>query len=49
MKQSNTLFIYLSPEKDDSIEDISGLNLLYKESTSAIICGWWDISMIAAC
>ena len=26
MKQSNTLFIYLSPEKDDSIEDISGLN-----------------------
>ena len=24
MKQANTLFIYLSPEKDDSIEDISG-------------------------
>ena len=37
MKQSNTLFIYLSPEKDDSIEDISGLNLLYKESTSKLI------------
>ena len=24
MKQTNTLFIYLSPEKDDYIEDISG-------------------------
>ena len=37
IKQSNTLFIYLSPEKDDSIEDISGLNTLYKESTSKLI------------
>ena len=37
MKQSNTLFIYLSPKKDDSIEDISGLNLLHKESTSKLI------------
>ena len=37
MKRSNTLFIYLSPEKDDSIEDISGLNTLYKESTSKLI------------
>ena len=36
MKQANTLFIYLSPEKDDSIEDISGLNTLYKESTSKL-------------
>ena len=37
MKQANTLFIYLNPEKDDSIEDISGLNKLYKESTSKLI------------
>ena len=37
MKHANALFIYLSPEKDDSIEDISGLNLLYKESTSKLI------------
>ena len=37
MKQANTLFIHLSPEKDDSIEDISGLNTLYKESTSKLI------------
>ena len=37
MKQSNTLFIYLSPEKDDYIEDISVLNTLYKESTSKLI------------
>ena len=37
MKQSNTLFIYLSPKKDDSIEDISGLNTLYKESTSKLM------------
>ena len=36
-KQANTLFIYLNPEKDDSIEDISGLNTLYKESTSKLI------------
>ena len=34
MKQA---FIYLNPQKDDSIEDISGLNTLYKESTSKLI------------
>ena len=37
MKQANTLFIYLNPEKDDVIEDISRLNTLYKESTSKLI------------
>ena len=37
MKQSNTLFIYLSPEKDDYLEDISGLKTLYKEPTSKLI------------
>ena len=37
LKQANTLFKYLTPEKDDSIEDISGLNTLYKESTSKLI------------
>ena len=37
MKQANTLFIYLNPEKDDYIETISGLNTLYKESTSTLI------------
>ena len=39
MKQANTLFIYLNPEKDDSIEDMSGLNTLYKESTSKLVFG----------
>ena len=37
MKNDNTLFVYLKPEKDDSIEDIPGLNTLYKESTSKLI------------
>ena len=37
MKQANTLFINLNPEKDDSIEDISGLNTLYKDLTSTLI------------
>ena len=37
MKQANTLFIYLNLEKDDYIEDISGLNTFYKESTSKLI------------
>ena len=36
-KQANTLFICLNPEKDDSTEDISGLNTLYKESTSNLV------------
>ena len=37
MKQANTLCIYSNPEKEDVIEDISGLNTLYKESTSKLI------------
>ena len=37
MKQANTLFIHLSPEKDNYIEDISGLNTLYKDLTSTLI------------
>ena len=31
MENGITLFVYLNPEKDDSIGDISGLNTLYKE------------------
>ena len=37
MKQANVLCIYLNPEKDDYIEDVSGSNTLYKESTSKLI------------
>ena len=37
MKEANTLFVNLNPEKDDSIEDISGLNTLIKESTSKLV------------
>ena len=37
MKNDNTLFVYLNPEKDDSIGCIPGLNTLYKESTSKLI------------
>ena len=37
MKNDDTLFVYLKPEKDDSIGDIPGLNTLYKESTSKLI------------
>ena len=36
MKEANTFFIYLIPEKDDFKEEISGLNTLYKESTSKL-------------
>ena len=32
MKNDNTLFVYLKPEKDNYIGDIPGLNTLYKES-----------------
>ena len=37
MKNNNTLFVYLNPEKDDSNEDIPGLNTLYNKSTSKLI------------
>ena len=37
MKHDNTLFVYLNPEKDDNIGDVSGLNTLYKESTSKLM------------
>ena len=37
MKEENALFVYLNPEKDDSVEDISGINMLYKDSTSKLI------------
>ena len=37
MKKGNALFIYLNPEKDDSVEDIYGIDMLYKESTSKLI------------
>ena len=37
MKNDDTLFVYLKHEKDNSIGYISGLNTLYKESTSKLI------------
>ena len=37
MKDWNALFDYSNPEKDDSVEDISKINMLYKESTSKLI------------
>ena len=37
MMKNDTLFVYLKPEKDDSIGDIPGLDTLYKESTSKLI------------
>ena len=37
MKNNDTLFFYLNPEKDNSIGDIPGLNTLYKDSTSKLI------------
>ena len=35
--KKNVLFVSLNPEKNDSVEDISGINMLYKESTSKLI------------
>ena len=37
MKKGNTLFVYYNPEKIDSVQDISGINLLYNDSTSKLI------------
>ena len=37
MKDRNTLFVYLNPKKDDYVEDIYGINMLYKESTSKLV------------
>ena len=37
MKKGNASFIYLNPENDDSVEDIYGIDMLYKESTSKLI------------
>ena len=37
MKKWNKLCVYLNPDKHDSVEDISGINILYKESTSKLI------------
>ena len=36
MKEGNALFVYLNPEKDDSVEHISGINMLYQKSTSKL-------------
>ena len=36
-EKGNALFVYLNPEKDDSVEDISGISMLYKKSTSKLI------------
>ena len=35
-EKRNDLFVYLNPEKDDSVEHISGINMLYKKSTSKL-------------
>ena len=32
MKNNSILFVYLNPEKDDSVGDIPGLNTLYIKS-----------------
>ena len=37
MMENNNLFVYSNPEKDDSIGDIPGLNMLCKESTSKLV------------
>ena len=37
MKNDNALFVYINPENNDSVEDVPGLNNLYKESTSKLI------------
>ena len=37
MKDRNTLLVYLNPEKDNYVEAISGINMLYKESTSKLV------------
>ena len=37
MKNDNDLFVYMNPENNDSVEDVPGLNNLYKESTSKLI------------
>ena len=37
IKKWNTLFVSLNPERDDSVENISGSNMLYKESTLKLI------------
>ena len=37
MKNDNALFVYMNPENNDSVEDVPGLNNLYKESTSKLI------------
>lgn len=37
IKNDNTSFVYLKPEKDDYIGDIPGLNALHKKSTSKLI------------
>ena len=34
IKEETSLFVYLNTEKDDSVEDIFGIHMLYKESTS---------------
>ena len=33
MKKGNILFVYLYSEKDDSVQNISGINMIYKDST----------------
>ena len=37
MKKGNALFIYLNPEKHDSVEDSSGINMLHKEPISKLM------------
>ena len=37
MKKGNALIVYLNPEKDYTVEAISGIKVLYKESFSTLI------------
>ena len=38
----NTLFVYLNPDKGDSIEFIPGLNTLYKVPTSKLMIDFYS-------
>ena len=37
MKKGNALFVYLNPEKHDSVEDSSGINMLHNEPISKMM------------
>ena len=37
MKKGNASFVHLNPEKNDSVEDVSGIAMLYKKLTSKLM------------